>query len=266
MQQRTTHRVKKKQSSLPFPVSFLPSFVLLPFLYKHNLPSIHLLNVFHSISFQHMLTHRSNTCCMSHNLIVRPCLLSFSWNKELQMMLVSTSMLKTVESSSESSSLTHPKYLKTETETNSRTYGMRPDDCSSVSEMCYVLIVAWLCTPEVVLIWWLAVAWCTSMEQKLAGTEAHGDRVLPRPGPSDWPGVWKPACSHHGELPQLLVHSWAGGSLALQLMCACVCVCIIICILSMRLTNISDDKMACEIRWGLSFCRPTFTACIKHPV
>lgn len=119
--------------------------------------------------------------------------------------------------------LFHPtaKDLKSETEKCTATYGMRSDDCSSVSEMCYLLIVAWLCTPEAVLGWWLAVAWCTSMEKKLAGGEAHGDRILPRPEPSNWCGVWKPAPSHHGEFPHLLVHSWARGSLALQPMHVC---------------------------------------------
>lgn len=65
------------------------------------------------------------------------------------------------------------KRLKTETEKNTRTYGMRPDDRCSVSEMCYLLIVAWHCTPEAVLSWWLSVVWCSFMEQELAGSEAE---------------------------------------------------------------------------------------------
>lgn len=140
------------------------------------------------------------------------------------------------------------KYLYTKAEENMETCGVRPDDCSRVGEMCYLLIVAWLCNPEAVLSWWLAVVWCSSMEQKLAGGEAHGDRVLPKPGPSDWPRVWKPAPSHHGELPLFLVHSWAWGSLALQPLYACLCVCIIICISSVKLTNIPVNKMECGIR------------------
>lgn len=45
--------------------------------------------------------------------------------------------------------LFHPtaEYWKIE---NMGTYGMRPHDCSSVSEMCYLLIVVWLCIAEAV--------------------------------------------------------------------------------------------------------------------
>lgn len=100
--------------------------------------------------------------------------------------------------------LLHPatQHPKRETEKNMGTYGMRPNDGRRVSEMRYMLIVVWLYSPKVVWRWLLVVAWCSSVEQDLAVTEAHDDWVLPRPGPCDWSEVLKPGSPQHGELPQ----------------------------------------------------------------
>lgn len=74
-------------------------------------------------------------------------------------------------------------HLNSETGKETWTYGMRPDDCNSVSQMYYLLIVVWhRSLQKRFRSWWLSVAWCSFMEQKLADAEAFGDRVLPRTG------------------------------------------------------------------------------------